>query len=333
MVGRIQSVLATYQKSQPNKHFLIYQALLAALLIIPMGLWRLSIGEYPQGLFDLLISALFVTLAYVARKDCYFRIVSRVFAVTYTVAVWIAIQYTGVIGLHWSYVTTVAVFFSARRPEAIAVALLTYMACMQAVWGEGEPQQLFTYSACYLLVTFFCYNFSSRLMFDNSRLSKEASLDPLTGLGNRRALDDQLNSVTCADDQNVVDHSLIMLDVDHFKEINDVYGHATGDIVLLRLGELLRTLVDPEAELYRYGGEEFLLLVKADLTDAQRLAEYIRECVAKSSLAREHSAAITISLGVAQGKTGIDSRSWLKQADDALYKAKATGRNRVCVAD
>lgn len=91
-------------------------------------------------------------------------------------------------------------------------------------------------------------------------------------------------------------------------------------------------MAGPEVQLYRYGGEEFLLLAEMDLVAAKNLVEQIRERVRTSTLAREHSAAITNSLRAAQGKAGIDSRSWLKHADDALYKAKETGRDRVCAS-
>ncbi len=331
-VGLIQSALEAYRESHPKKGFMIFQALLAASLIAPMGIWRFTIEEYPQGIFDLTLSIIFVVIAYIGSKDQYFHLVSRIFAISYTLGVLITIQYTGIIGLFWSYAATVAVFFSARRWEAILVAIVIYLTCIHAVWDIAEPQLLFTYSACFLLITFFCFNFSTRLLADNSRLSQEALQDALTGLGNRRSLDDHINKIANTDDPPGVAYSLIMFDLDHFKQINDSYGHTTGDLVLARLADLIKSKVPSDVRVYRYGGEEFLILTPTDLDQASLLAERLRQLVEQSKIIRELSTPITISLGVAQKQKGANYRSWLKAADDALYRAKATGRNKVCTA-
>lgn len=332
-IGLVQSALDAYRDSHPKKGFMIFQALLASACIIPMGIWRFAIGEYPQGIFDLVLSSVFILIAYIGSKDHYFHLVSRIFAVAYTIGVVIAIQYTGIIGLFWSYAATVAVFFAARRWEAVLVAFIIYLACTQAVWSLADPQLLFTYSACFMLVTFFCFNFSSRLLADHTRLSQEALQDALTGLGNRRSLDDHINKVANTDDPPSVAYSLIMLDIDHFKLINDTYGHTTGDLVLARLAELIQERAPSDVKLYRYGGEEFLILTPTALDDATQLAEHLRQQVEQSALIRERHLPITISLGVAQKQPGTDYRSWLKDVDDALYQAKTTGRNRVCTGN
>ena len=123
----------------------------------------------------------------------------------------------------------------------------------------------------------------------------------------------------------------IILDLDHFKDINDTYGHSTGDQILIRIAELIRANIRLSDNLFRYGGEEFVILVdNANLDDAETLAENIRLRIEKSNLFAKRS--ITVSLGVAELNRDLCSGQWLKLADDALYEAKRSGRNKVCLA-
>jgi diguanylate cyclase (GGDEF)-like protein len=122
-----------------------------------------------------------------------------------------------------------------------------------------------------------------------------------------------------------------MIDIDHFKSINDSHGHHRGDVVLLRVAECLRTPLRSRDLVYRIGGEEFLVLMPGhNLTDASHAAERLRESIAADQLA---GVAVTISGGLTTATgPGIEYDAMLRAADEALYRAKANGRNQVCAS-
>ncbi|WP_254962861.1 MULTISPECIES: diguanylate cyclase [unclassified Cyanobium] len=152
--------------------------------------------------------------------------------------------------------------------------------------------------------------------------------DPLTGLANRRALEEvKLPSA----------YSLIELDLDHFKQVNDSFGHDAGDRVLKQLAQILRESVREQDQTFRLGGEEFLVLLpEADQATALLVAERIRLSVRQLDLARDApDGGITVSLGVSTkpAQLSSDFSQLMGLADQALYAAKGEGRDRVCAAD
>ncbi|MGC9008505.1 MAG: GGDEF domain-containing protein [Halothiobacillaceae bacterium] len=163
---------------------------------------------------------------------------------------------------------------------------------------------------------------------------REASTDPLTGLLNRRAFTTVLTNAVAkaqADDHPLC---LLMLDIDHFKNINDTYGHLVGDKVLRFIGRLLTQVVKGQDTLCRFGGEEFaILLPDTDLHGAIRVAETIRSRLNGSHLRLADSGKllgqITASIGVACYREGGSVDELTQRADKALYEAKRQGRNRV----
>ena len=161
------------------------------------------------------------------------------------------------------------------------------------------------------------------------RLHLEASQDPLTGAINRRGLSRLLNARLAEFDRQ---HplSLILFDLDHFKELNDQLGHTAGDTVLVGLVRLLLAHLRSTDDVYRYGGDEFVVLVDSDEDEALQTAEKLRAAVAGHELAP--GADVTISVGVAQAMPMDTERSLIKRADRALYRAKAAGRN-FCALD
>ncbi len=175
----------------------------------------------------------------------------------------------------------------------------------------------------------------SRALEDiNDRLQELTRQDPLTGVRNRRFLNEKLPEEYHRACREGLPLSVIMVDVDHFKQINDQYGHLAGDQCLKTVADLLeRMATGPGAVVTRYGGEEFcLLLPGASRMDAVALAEAIRESVANERMRiRGRTLRITVSMGVSSGTPQREGRPehLLDAADKALYAAKAGGRNRV----
>lgn len=170
------------------------------------------------------------------------------------------------------------------------------------------------------------------------QMSEAASLDELTGIANRRAFNQRFAAEANRSQDACMDLSLLMLDVDLFKQFNDLYGHVAGDECLKRVAEALQSTIQRDSDLVaRYGGEEFVaLLPSTNPAGALRIAENILTAIRR--LAIEHAGSpysvLTVSIGLAScsGTAPVDRRRLLEQVDAALYAAKRAGRNRLCTA-
>jgi diguanylate cyclase (GGDEF)-like protein len=169
-----------------------------------------------------------------------------------------------------------------------------------------------------------------------AKLRDQAIRDGLTGLFNRRYMQESLERELRRAQRRKMPLGVIMLDIDHFKRFNDTFGHAAGDTLLRALGSLLQQHTRGEDIACRYGGEEFtLILLEASPEDTGQRAERLREEASRLSIehGRQHLGDVTISLGVAIfPEHAADSEGLLKAADAALYRAKEGGRNRVMMA-
>ncbi len=167
-----------------------------------------------------------------------------------------------------------------------------------------------------------------------ARLSRLSQVDPLTGALNRRGMEasyeDRLADPTTGNGEL----SLMMVDIDHFKRINDRHGHAVGDEVLRHVARVLSGVLRISDAIVRYGGEEFILLFPdVGMGRALRIAERARQAVAESPApVADLSVELTVSIGVAERRPRERLGELVHRADVALYEAKQTGRNRVCAA-
>jgi diguanylate cyclase len=170
----------------------------------------------------------------------------------------------------------------------------------------------------------------------NAYLAQLVRLDSLTGLLNRRSGDEVLQQEWLHSQRSGQQAVLIMLDIDHFKQVNDEYGHDVGDRVIEQVATLLLEHTRAIDTAIRYGGEEFLLVLPhTALEGGMQLAELMRQQMEARTLhCNGVDVAVTLSMGVAATVLALqDKAAWVKQADMALYKAKRAGRNRVVAAD
>jgi diguanylate cyclase (GGDEF)-like protein len=171
-----------------------------------------------------------------------------------------------------------------------------------------------------------------RVRGEREAFRHQAAVDPLTGLMNRRSLDDIISEKVIAGEPMAV----LFIDIDHFKSVNDRFGHATGDIVLKEVADCLKRGMRSGDFCGRYGGEEFVLLAPGIVSEqAYRMAERHRGAVAAlqiSELAERQQVTVSIGVAVFEAEGGETSDELLDRADTALYMAKTTGRNRVVVA-
>ncbi len=211
---------------------------------------------------------------------------------------------------------------TAIRREAEAVAE-TLEAVMQQR-REREQRQLETLGE------------TVRALKEELRDARErAALDPLTELHNRASLDEHLERVS--DLSFILSSSpcLLMIDVDHFKAINDHHGHQTGDLVLKKVADaLVRSFLRKEDFVARYGGEEFVVVIPdSSLGNARERAERLRQMIEALEIeSADGRIKVTVSIGISCLEHGDEGTTWLARADAALYEAKAAGRNVIVVA-
>ena len=163
---------------------------------------------------------------------------------------------------------------------------------------------------------------------------KLATTDPLTGLNNRHALDEALESSISQSVKSGSPLCYLMTDIDHFKKVNDKYGHIVGDKVIRYIASILKNTVKNTGTAARYGGEEFALIIPGmKLESAKKLANSVRKKVEESKLVRadtkESIGKITVSIGLSEFTPGDTTQSLIERADQALYHAKNNGRNKV----
>lgn len=165
----------------------------------------------------------------------------------------------------------------------------------------------------------------------NQIISKQAATDELTKLYNRRFFNEQLPTAMSAARRHNLPLSIIMIDLDHFKQVNDSFGHSEGDNVLREFADVLREMIRAEDIVARWGGEEFIMILPhTTLEAAEALAERIRGACKMHTVGMH---GMTASFGVAELTCGESEDSLIRRADDAMYLAKKEGRNRVICAE
>jgi len=163
---------------------------------------------------------------------------------------------------------------------------------------------------------------------------QEAQTDSLTSLFNKRGFEKRFELERIRAKQNEIPFSIIMVDIDYFKRVNDTYGHLVGDSLLKSIANLLKSHLRKNDIASRYGGEEFLILLpETELDGAMAVAQKIKDNLAKKEWklkeTGESMGKVTVSMGIALYKLNEPEEALIKRADDALYLAKDRGRNRI----
>lgn len=233
--------------------------------------------------------------------------------------------------LYWAHPVMVITFFLLRPREAVIIDLLTMTALMPVLLPHIPKMELATVLVTMLLSMVSAYIFANLTRKQHQRLKLLATKDSLTGAGNRRAFDVKINEVLVARQRNRQAVSLLVVDLDFLKAINDTFGHATGDKILCQVTNIILKMIRATDSLYRIGGDEFVVIaMDANLAAGITLAEKLRQQIDESALLAGRS--VTISVGVVEINEGETGMECLKLADNALYEAKKVGRNRVCTA-
>ncbi|MCG6656223.1 diguanylate cyclase [Halomonas campisalis] len=220
------------------------------------------------------------------------------------------------------------------------LGLLMFSQLLDGSWMTGRGVEAFWLLSSLLVVSLAANHFQLSLLL---RLYRQATHDPLTGLFNRGALEVHLAKIQAWQREmeggqapDGVPCSVLMIDLDHFKQINDTYGHSVGDAVLRQLAHILTGQTRKQDCAARYGGEEFVvILLGSDGIRAQEVAERIRRAVELHDFVdhEQRPVSVTTSIGVTELVLNEPAEQALKRADEALYRAKHEGRNRIVYAE
>lgn len=171
-----------------------------------------------------------------------------------------------------------------------------------------------------------------RLEQENHALGEIARLDPLTHLLNRRSMNTCMRQIMEQAVKSEHTFCLIMADIDDFKVVNDTYGHECGDMVIIEISNIISDIVREDDYVCRWGGEEILILIQADLAAATKVAERICQGIASKKISyKEKEIQVTITLGLSAYQEGASIRSLIEKADQNLYRGKNNGKNQVVV--
>jgi diguanylate cyclase len=297
------------------------------LIILPFAIFRLLTGNLTVAALDFsLVLGITAPVLYAWRtgKTAAAGITMVLF---YSSGAVLSAMLLGVIGLFWIYPTILANFYLAGRRAASVITTLCVLSL--AAHGDSFKDQIeiLSFLATTLLVSTLAYVLANRTEAQRHALEQLAARDPLTGVANRRVMTEELAIATAAHAREPSSIALVMLDIDYFKRVNDEHGHSEGDRVLIALSQLVAHATRPTDRFFRYGGEEFVLLLPGcAAAELAIVAEKLRMEV--SATLRTPSGAVTISLGATLLREGEDWQAWLRRADAALYRAKAAGRNR-----
>jgi len=312
-----------------RSHATLGLATVAVCLLLPISINHWIQGQYllaagSCGLIFLLSYNIFLVRSSQSNANLNFFLL-----VPFIVAfLSLAIFKQGVVAVFWCYPVLLSFYcILPTRKACIANTLLFVVVSFTA--SQTIPFELLTRFVGSLAATsIFAMIMVDAIDRQHKKLTSKIVTDHLTGVFNRSLLEAILDSSIITHRDTKKPMTLLSLDIDHFKNINDTFGHLEGDAVLRSLGELLLARVRNADYVFRVGGEEFLvLLTGSDHLNAGRVAEKIRQDVEALTLLPDCT--ITVSIGVAPLEIDENWNEWLRRADALLYKAKMSGRNRV----
>tara|TARA_R110002072_G_scaffold1369_6_gene11263 strand:- start:18534 stop:19415 length:882 start_codon:yes stop_codon:yes gene_type:complete len=285
-------------------------------------------GDWAVAGIDLigaLVSTTAIYQVYRHRRVSFFGLLLSVAAVGGVLSI---VALNGVEDIHFIYPVLIVSYFLLAARLALMLSLAAIAVVTILLNDSLSIFYLMKIDVSILACSVFTYSFASLRNHQSEKLLRLSTRDGLTGVLNRRSLDERLQSFEQRAKRQHLGGVLVILDLDRFKQINDEQGHAVGDAVLIRIANTIQQRIRVTDDLYRYGGDEFVVLVPdTSLQHALGLAEDLRARVdATESM---EGSGVSISLGVAAYEEGQSAEQWLLAADNALLTAKRSGRNQV----
>ena len=325
-------VRSNSERKSLESYLPLFLSAAGALGVLPFAILRFMQQQWIAATIDAIIVTGFLVLGTYVYRTHRVRVASILIALLCMSGVLTTVYVVGAHQIYWLFPALMAVFYLVRAREAVVCAVVTIVGLLPAILSSSDSHETTTILITILVTSAFALAFSLITNRQREQLLVLATKDPLTGAGNRRGLDGKLTEVLNVHNRTGAPSSLLLIDLDHFKRVNDIHGHAVGDQTLKRVTEIINMRIRVTDSLYRIGGEEFVVVLEgADLHRAAHLAEQLRTLIDANELVPNQ--AVTISLGVAELKKGEIGNDWLHRADEALYRAKNAGRNSTSVSD
>ncbi len=303
----------------------------AVVAILPFAVLRAVQGQWLAAIVDGAIVLGIVGAAAYAWRGGSRQVAGLSITATNTAGCLLIVGLLGPTGIYWLFPALLANFF------LVAPRFATIAALLAIALAQLQPQAFPTFgdrisiTATLLLVCLFAYIFARRTEMQRVALEDLATRDPLTGVRNRRAMDEELAIALQAARRGGRTPALVILDLDHFKAINDRFGHEAGDRVLRDFTRIVQESTRASDRLFRFGGEEFVLLIEhADARAVEGAFARLQAALRDGLVLGDDT--VTMSGGAALPVAGDEVEGWLGRADAALYKAKLAGRDRLVIA-
>lgn len=305
--------------------------------ISPYAVYRLLEGNYLVGIADSVIVLSTVFAVFYAWRTGDTVKPGTYLAVIFSIGATLIAINLGINGLFWLYPLILFNFFMTDPGKAlinvsgIVAALIGYAHFNPGAVFESDYQMV-SFLVTSLMACILTFIFAYRTRSQNDQLQQLAIQDPLTGARNRRAMNEELRIASALQRRHGNGYGVLAMDLDHFKQINDNHGHQAGDQVLIQFVELIKASSRKEDRLFRFGGEEFLLLLpNTDQAGLQAAAEHLQAQV--NAELRGPGGPVTMSVGGALLRRDEHWEAMLQRADECLYQAKSSGRNCIIIAD
>lgn len=304
-------------------------ALPGLVFLTPFSLNNFVQGRHLLGLGSLGIVVLLAFNAWGARRGRYYPLLTLLTLVPGIIFfLMLSMRQQGLLGAFWCYPAVIAFYFTLPERFAWLANLGLFVFVVPGAMDLLEDGAAVRFAVTLLVASIFAAIFVRIIAVQQRHLETQAHTDPLTGLLNRTRLHDSLAQAIEQFRRAGTPMTLLGIDVDRFKAINDAHGHDAGDRVLRGIGEFLKERTRGADQAFRLGGEEFLLLLfDTDAERARVLAEALRVGIQSRPLLA--GGTVTASFGLATLASGEDWESWMKRCDEKLYLAKSAGRNTV----
>ena len=308
--------------------------LLSALTIflIPLTIYRFLNNEMIHFAMDVVILTITTAALYSTWHQKKLKTFNYFSVIIFMTMAFLVIYLKGFELAFWVFPVLIGTYFLLASTPALLINIGFVIVNVILLSDVVTQKQTLSFYPCVLLVCIFGYISSKRNEFKTEQLLKLVTEDPLTGINNRRRLDERLQEILANNSRTSDTVSMLLLDLDFFKHINDTYGHKQGDQILIDFAHGVKTMIRGSDAFYRFGGEEFVVIANStNLESAGILAESIRKSIVQNAKLSQYS--VTVSIGVAEILDSDNADSWFRRADRALYESKNNGRNRVTLAN
>lgn len=325
---------ASFSESKQRVYFIGLQGVLALFFITPFAMMRFLNNEIIKGVTDILIVIGMLSLSAYVVYGGGKRFVNQLtyfFSAIYILGATVTFYFGDVYSIMWVYPAAISCYFVLDSKYSIYYTTFFLIALTLIGINKLDALSLGIITTNYVATCCLAFILSVQIIHDRRMIENYSFYDVLTGAKTRNLLVQDLQTAIKENKAQPDSHlSLIIFDIDHFKKINDTRGHCIGDHVLKQVTKTVNKQLTSEQNIYRYGGEEFFILVNMGSNEALELAERIRIAAEQA----DHIAGIkaTISLGVAEHKKEEGLEMLTQRADKALYSSKESGRNQVTVA-